>query len=42
MRGVLLGMALMLAWRWAGRRVWERWRAHGSDGLPDELRRRSQ
>jgi hypothetical protein len=36
---VLLGMVLALAWRWAARHVWARWRAYGD--LPPELVRRS-
>ena len=38
---ILLGMALVWAWRWLGRWAWERWRADVG-GLPDDLRRRSR
>ena len=37
---VLLGMALVLLWRWLGQLAWRRWRAFGD--LPPELVRRSQ
>lgn len=42
MSRVLLGMALMWVWQWAGRHAWKRWRAYGSEPLPPELVRRSQ